>query len=78
MSAGYRRTRREAVVAILIWGMATLWALTASYTLGAEEPVQLVGGLPRWLVWGVLLPWGAAFLVHLWYSLVYVRSGGDR
>jgi hypothetical protein len=64
--------RREALVAILIWFVAGLWTITVSYTLSAQRPIRLVGGLPHWVVWGILLPWATAFAVHVWYSLFYV------
>ena len=66
--------RREAIVAALIWTVTAVWTLTASYMLSAQRPLQFVGGIPHWVVWGVLLPWAAAFVVHLWYSLVFVRD----
>lgn len=69
--------RREAVVGALIWAIAAVWTLTASYTLSAQ-PLRFVGGLPHWVVWGVLLPWVTAFVVHVWYSLVYVRGGREE
>lgn len=67
--------RREAIAAILIWFVAGVWTITASYALSAQRPVHLIGGLPHWVVWGILLPWATAFVVHVWYSLVFV---GDK
>jgi hypothetical protein len=67
--------RREALAAILIWFLAGVWTITVSYTLSAERPIRLIGGLPHWVVWGILLPWATAFVVHVWYSLFFV---GDR
>ena len=78
MPGGYRRTRLEAIVAVLIWLAASVWTLTAAHLLSAERPVRLVGGVPHWIVWGVLLPWATAFAVHLWYSLVFVRGGREE
>ncbi len=66
--------RREALVAFLIWVVAATWTITASYTLSAQRPLQLVGGLPAWVVWGILLPWATAFVVHVWYALVFVGA----
>lgn len=74
MPEGYRRTRREAIVAVSIWLIAAGWTLTASYTLSAERPLRFVAGLPHWVVWGILLPWLTAFFVHVWYSLIFVRD----
>jgi hypothetical protein len=78
MPEGYRRTRREAIVAALIWVIAGVWTIAASYILSAERPLRFVAGLPHWVVWGILLPWVTAFVVHVWYSLVYVRDEGEE
>jgi Protein of unknown function (DUF997) len=67
--------RREAMVAALIWIIAGVWTITASYTLSAERPLRFVAGLPAWVVWGIMLPWVTSFVVHVWYSLVFV---GDK
>lgn len=70
--------RREAIVAALIWVAAAAWTLTASYTLSAQRPIRSVGGVPHWVVWGVMLPWVTAFVVHAWYSLFYVGGGREE
>lgn len=67
--------RRGAVIGALIWALAAAWTLTASYTLSAERPLRTVGGVPHWVVWGVMAPWVTAFVVHVWYSVFYV--GGE-
>ena len=74
----FRRCRREAGVAAAIWAGAAAWALGVSYALGSERPVDLVAGLPAWVVWGVALPWIVTFAVHTWYSLSYVRRRDDK
>ncbi|MCB9383385.1 MAG: hypothetical protein H6509_02125 [Bryobacterales bacterium] len=77
MPEGYRRQRLEAIVALLIWACAGVWVITASYTLSAERPIRLIGGIPHWVVWGILVPWVTAFVVHTWYSLFFVGSGRE-
>ncbi|MEZ5395968.1 MAG: hypothetical protein R2724_24575 [Bryobacterales bacterium] len=77
MPEGYRRQRLEAIVALLIWAIAGVWVITASYMLSAERPIRLIGGIPHWVVWGILVPWLTAFVVHTWYSLVFVGSGRE-
>jgi len=74
MALSYRRSRREAVVAALIWFLAGIWTISVSYWLGYTRPVRSLGGIPNWVFWGVFLPWVVFFLIHTWYSLIYMRD----
>lgn len=74
---GWRRQRKEAVVAAVLWAAAALWTVGASYVLGYGKPAESLGGFPSWVVWGVFLPWGVFFLIHCWYSLVFLRNDDD-
>jgi len=71
---GWRKHRREAVVAGLIWLAAGLWTRIVSYDLGYDTPPSSIGGVPSWVVWGVFVPWLVFFVVHCWYSLRYLRD----
>jgi hypothetical protein len=70
----YRRTLKEAVVALLLWLGAGIWVLSVSYWLGYRRPVHSIGGIPNWVLWGVLVPWVTLFFVHSWYSLFFLRA----
>jgi hypothetical protein len=72
--ASYHRTLKEAVVAMMLWLGAGIWVVSVSYWLGYQRPVHSIGGIPNWVVWGVLLPWVTLFVVHSWYSLFYMRA----
>ncbi len=74
MQSSYRRTLKEAVVALLLWFGAGIWVISVSYWLGYQRPVHSIGGIPNWVVWGVLLPWVVLFVLHSWYSLVFMRA----
>jgi Protein of unknown function (DUF997) len=75
---GYRRSRREAIVAGLLWAVAALWTVSASYVLGYGQPAKSLWGIPSWVVWGVFLPWAVFFVIHCWYSLVYLRDDDEK
>jgi hypothetical protein len=78
--SSYRRTLKEAIVAVLLWFGAGVWVISVSYWLGYHRPVHSIGGIPNWVLWGVLLPWVTLFFVHSWYSLVFMRAddnGGE-
>ena len=70
----YRRTRLEAIVSALVWAAAALWTVGASYLLGYKRPAASLLGIPSWVVWGIFLPWVVFFLIHCWYSLVFLRD----
>ncbi len=75
--SGYRRTRREAIVAAAIWAVAALWTIAASYLLGYRRPPESLFGFPSWVVWGVFLPWIVFFAIHCWYSLAFLEDDDD-
>jgi len=71
----FRRSRKEAFVALAGWFFAFAWTIIVSYWLGRETPAPLLFGVPRWIVLGVALPWGFSFLFTCWYSIVFL---GER
>jgi hypothetical protein len=77
MEPAYRRSRREAIVALLLWALPGVWTISVSYWLGYNEPPRSLGGIPHWVVWGVFLPWFVLFLLHTWFSFFYMRDNGD-
>lgn len=75
--SSYRKSRREAIVAVALWALAAVWTIGTSYMLGYDQPAKSLGGVPSWVVWGVFLPWLVFFLIHCWYSLVFLRDDDD-
>lgn len=74
MQPSYRQSRREALVAVLLWLLAGAWTVGVSYWLGYDRPPNAVGGIPDWVLWGIFVPWLVFFLLHCWYSLFYLRD----
>ena len=72
----FRSTRREAAVIFAAWAAALLWTVPVCYLAGygGTAATATVGGIPRWVFWGVAVPWAAASLFALWFSL---RVMGD-
>jgi hypothetical protein len=73
--ADYRRTRREALIALLIWALAALWTVGVSYWLAASKASW--HGIPIWALGGVLAPWVVFFAVHAWYSVVLLEQDSE-
>ena len=74
MQPSYRRSRLEAVVAGVIWFVCGCWVIGISFYLGYAQPARSIGGVPHWILWGVFVPWVVFFLIHCWYSLVFMRD----
>jgi len=74
MQPSYRRCRIEAIVAGVLWFVCGCWVVGVSFFLGYAQPARSVFGVPHWVFWGVFVPWVVFFLIHCWYSLVFLRD----
>lgn len=74
----YLRSRKESIVAGLIWFGSGLWVLLTCYFIGYGKPVRPIGGIPHWALWGVFVPWVVLLAANTWYSLVYLRDDDLR
>lgn len=72
------KTRHEGIVAFLLWMLACVWTITACWYLGyVPASVALVGGIPKWILYGVFLPWVTMFVLHSLYSWFLLGRGRD-
>lgn len=57
---------------MLVWLAASLWTVGYSsqkaYGTNSSPPPLLIGGMPAWVVWGVVLPWFVVLAVTLWFA----------
>lgn len=74
VESDYRSSRREAIVAGIIFVVACVWVIGTCAVLGYGQPVHSIGGIPNWALWGIFLPWAACFVVNIWYSLIFIRD----
>ncbi len=73
----FLHTRREAIWILLAWAVFLVWTIGASAWSGYGDPTDRVAtllGIPTWVVWGVLVPWTAALVFSIWFSLSYMRE----
>jgi hypothetical protein len=72
-----RSARREAAVAIVVWLAAM------SYTVGycwryaygrSLEEMRFIGGIPDWVLWGIVLPWAVCVLVCWCYAYGFMSD----
>ena len=77
----FLHSRKEALVIFGLWGVALLWAVPYCYLQGyvqdsGGDPEQLaiLWGMPRWVVWGIVVPWLVADLFTTWFCFFYMAD----
>ena len=59
-------TRREALVALAIWAVATTWSVGYCALYGysrAPESLTFVLWFPDWVFWGIVVPWAVCIVL---------------
>lgn len=75
---GFLRARREAALILASWAACLLWTIVYSHLFGYKTgPVSLVFGIPSWVFFGILVPWVAATVFSVWFSLRWMKGGED-
>lgn len=70
-------SRREAVVAFVLWAVAMLWTVGYCYRYGYQrspEDVQLIGGIPSWVLWGIFVPWVLWTIISTLFARFVMRD----
>ena len=73
----FLNARREAVIILIAWAVCLIWTVGYSALAGydvAPDQVSVILGMPGWVFWGVLVPWMAATVFSVWFSLVYIAD----
>ena len=67
-----------------VWLACLVWSVGSGYVLGyRRDPadVRLLLGMPDWVFWSVVLPWGLCLLFSVWFCFFYMADddlGEDR
>jgi len=69
----FLRARHEAILILIAWAVFLIWTVGYSALAGYTDSSLLLG-MPRWVVLGILLPWVAATLFSVWFSLYYMTD----
>ncbi len=74
-----RSSRREMKVVIAFALVFAIWSVgycaLNAYDKPAEgEPISLGMGMPSWVFWGVILPWGVAALFTVWFATGFMKD----
>ncbi len=75
----FLHARREAWGILAFWGVALLWCVPVCYYLGYARPGRplphsTVGGIPTWLFWGVVVPWGVSIVASAWFCFRVMKD----
>ena len=67
----FLHARKETKVLLITFFVFLVWVVGVSWYLGygndSAEPLRMVWGMPRWVVWGIAAPWMGANLFTLWF-----------
>ncbi len=74
----FLHSRRETIVLLLVFCFFLVWCIGVSWTMGydmtPEEAGRTVAGIPRWVFWGVCVPWTAATVFTVWFATFYIAD----
>jgi hypothetical protein len=65
-----RHARREGLLIMAVWAAALVWSVGSGYVLGyyrQPQEVDLILGIPNWVFWSVVLPWGTSLAFSVWF-----------
>ena len=72
-----RSARREATVVFALWLAAIVYTVGYSYTFGYDRPVESISyiyGVPDWVMWGIVLPWGVSTVAAIWFAWFFMTD----
>jgi hypothetical protein len=69
-----RNARKEGLVIMTLWALCLFWSVGSAYLMGynVTGPVPLILGMPGWVFWSVLLPWGICLLFSTWFCFCFM------
>ena len=72
-----RHARREGLLIMIVWAAALVWSVGSGYVLGYGRPptqIRLIPGIPDWVLWSVVLPWGVCLAFSVWFCFRYMAD----
>jgi hypothetical protein len=72
-----RNARRESLLILAVWLIALVWSVAAGYLLGYQRDprsIELILGMPDWVFWSVVLPWGICLAFTVWFCFAYMAD----
>jgi len=62
---------------MMVWATALLWSVGIGYILGYHrqpQEIHLILGIPDWVLWSVVLPWGSCLAFSVWFCFRYMAD----
>ncbi len=72
-----RHARRESLVVMIVWAIALAWSVGCGYVMGYQrsaDEMTLILGMPDWVFWSVVFPWGLALLFTVWFCFFFMAD----
>jgi hypothetical protein len=72
-----QNARRESRIIMIVWALCLVWSVGLGYVLGYRRPAEeltFILGMPDWVFWSVLLPWGGALIFGGWFCFGYMAD----
>jgi hypothetical protein len=72
-----RNARREGLLIMGVWALCLVWSVGSGYLLGYHrnpDDIRLILGMPDWVFWSVVLPWGLCLLFSAWFCFRYMAD----
>ena len=72
-----RHARREGLLIMAVWAVALVWSVGAGWFLGYDrraDEIGLILGMPDWVFWAVVLPWGLALVFSVWFCFAFMAD----
>jgi hypothetical protein len=79
-----RHARREGLVIMALWAVCLAWSTVYAAVFGYRAPAAnspLILGMPSWVFWAVVFPWGLCLLFSVWFCFFFMADddlGTDR
>ena len=72
-----RHARREGLLVMAVWAVALAWTTIGSLFMGYgrdANDIRLVVGIPDWIFWNVVIPWGLSVAFSVWFCFGYMAD----
>ncbi|MBM80729.1 MAG: hypothetical protein CMJ78_09065 [Planctomycetaceae bacterium] len=85
-TAVFLNSRREAAIIFCVWAAMLAWAVPYCYLNGYvtefnPQEFQTVLGIPKWVFYGIVVPWLLADVFTTWFCFCYMKDddlGGEE
>jgi hypothetical protein len=72
-----RNARREGLLIMAAWALALVWSAAVAAVAGYDRDpadISLVLGIPDWIFWGVVFPWGLCLVFSTWFCFAWMAD----